>query len=197
TLAEQASASALPPQLLSSARQFAASLLSGQLPSAALSPRVFSIMKWVLSTMVLAKLKGKLAIVLVILCAGLGLSGFAATFAGGEPQPSSAGVKAVQRTEVPKRDKQEVKKMTEIEKLQGTWNFATLEVDGAKMPQEAFAGSTIEVAGDRFTTTSGQTIYKGTFKVDAGKTPKTIDLHFTEGPEKGNTTLGMYELDGD
>src|SRR5439155_11041231 len=119
------------PQLLSSTRQFAASLLSGQLPSAVLSPRVFSIMKGVLTTMVLAKLKGKLAIVFVILCAGLGLSGYAATFADGETQPSPGGAQAVRRAEVLKREKQEVKKMTEIEKLQGTWNFATLEVDGA------------------------------------------------------------------
>ncbi|MGH9721340.1 MAG: TIGR03067 domain-containing protein, partial [Bryobacteraceae bacterium] len=27
--------------------------------------------------------------------------------------------------------------------------------------------------------------------------PKTLDLTFTAGPEKGNTSLGIYELDGD
>jgi len=39
--------------------------------------------------------------------------------------------------------------------------------------------------------------YEGTFKVDAARTPRTLDLLFTEGPEKGNTALGIYELDGD
>jgi uncharacterized protein (TIGR03067 family) len=39
--------------------------------------------------------------------------------------------------------------------------------------------------------------YGGTFVLDPGKKPKTIDIKFTEGPEKGNTSLGIYELDGD
>jgi len=41
------------------------------------------------------------------------------------------------------------------------------------------------------------TTYKGTFSIDPGKNPKTIDIKFTEGPEKGNTSLGIYELDGE
>ena len=36
---------------------------------------------------------------------------------------------------------------------------------------------------------------KGTYKVDATKTPKTIDMTFTEGPPKGLTLRGIYELD--
>jgi uncharacterized protein (TIGR03067 family) len=28
-------------------------------------------------------------------------------------------------------------------------------------------------------------------------TPKSFELHFEEGPEKGNTSFGIYELDGD
>ncbi len=28
-------------------------------------------------------------------------------------------------------------------------------------------------------------------------TPKTFKLHFTTGPEAGNTSAGIYELDGD
>ena len=39
--------------------------------------------------------------------------------------------------------------------------------------------------------------YKGTFSIDPSKKPKTIDVKFREGPEKGNTSLGIYELDGD
>lgn len=33
--------------------------------------------------------------------------------------------------------------------------------------------------------------------MDGAKNPKTIDMIFTEGPEKGKTSLGIYELDGD
>jgi uncharacterized protein (TIGR03067 family) len=45
--------------------------------------------------------------------------------------------------------------------------------------------------------TSTEAVYQGTFRVDASKSPKTIDFHFTEGPEKGKTNLGIYQLEGE
>jgi uncharacterized protein (TIGR03067 family) len=81
--------------------------------------------------------------------------------------------------------------------LQGAWGFATLELDGKPIPEQAIAGSRLEIAGNKFTHTTGDVVYKGTFKVDATLKPKTIDLMFTEGPEKGNTALGIYELNSD
>jgi RNA polymerase sigma factor (sigma-70 family) len=93
--------------------------------------------------------------------------------------------------------KEQTKMKTDVEKLQGTWNIVTLEVDGAKMEANLFKGAKIVMKGDAFTTFSMGAEYKGTFKIDATKKPKQIDLMFTEGPEKGNTSLGIYELDGD
>jgi RNA polymerase sigma-70 factor (ECF subfamily) len=89
------------------------------------------------------------------------------------------------------------KKTAEIERLQGVWVFATLEVEGMKMDKNLFKGSKIVVKGDQFTMVSMEATYKGTLKFDATKKPKTLDLIFTEGPEKGNTSLAIYELDGD
>jgi uncharacterized protein (TIGR03067 family) len=40
-------------------------------------------------------------------------------------------------------------------------------------------------------------LYEGDLKLDASANPKTLDLLFTAGPEKGNTALGIYELGGD
>jgi hypothetical protein len=37
----------------------------------------------------------------------------------------------------------------------------------------------------------------GVFKVDPTVTPKTIDVSFTEGPLKGRTHKGIYELTED
>ena len=65
------------------------------------------------------------------------------------------------------------------------------------MPEQAIAGSKLEIAGNKFTSTTGDVVYKGTYKLDATQKPKTIDLMFTEGPEKGTTALGIYELNGD
>jgi uncharacterized protein (TIGR03067 family) len=85
----------------------------------------------------------------------------------------------------------------ELEKLQGAWDIVALEVDGATSPESAFRGSQIVVKENRFDTISMGATYKGKLKVDAKKTPKTLDLLFDEGPEKGGRSLAIYELDGD
>src|SRR5262245_59404937 len=85
----------------------------------------------------------------------------------------------------------------EMAALQGTWVFVGLEVDGSQVADELFTGSKIIVQGETFTSTSRAADYKGTFKVDATKQPKTIDMKYTAGPEKGKTSRGIYELDGD
>lgn len=87
--------------------------------------------------------------------------------------------------------------MDDIKKLQGTWNITALELEGAKQPDGAFEGAQITIKDDGFTTTAMGAAYKGRFTVDASATPKTIDMHFFDGPEKGNTSLGIYEIDGD
>lgn len=85
----------------------------------------------------------------------------------------------------------------DLQTLQGTWNFVALEVDGAQIPEGMLNGSNITIKGDNFKSISGGVTYEGTIKIDASKTPKTLDLIFTEGPEKGKTAPGIYELGGD
>jgi uncharacterized protein (TIGR03067 family) len=84
-----------------------------------------------------------------------------------------------------------------IEKVQGTWSYVTLEVDGVKVGEEILKDARIVVTGDTFTTSGLTPTYRGILRFDASRTPRTLDLIFTEGPEKGNTCLGIYELDGD
>lgn len=85
----------------------------------------------------------------------------------------------------------------ELEKLQGTWKLESVEVEGQKAPPEAFKGVRLTIKGDKFSFTESNTTFGGTFKVDLLKKPNTIDISFTEGPEKGTTTLGIYEVEGD
>src|ERR1035438_3093743 len=82
----------------------------------------------------------------------------------------------------------------DLDRLQGTWNIVYLEMDGRKMPG---AGGRIVVRGDRFTTIAMGANYEGTVAVHQTTVPKSFDLRFEAGPEKGNTNLGIYELDGD
>jgi uncharacterized protein (TIGR03067 family) len=85
----------------------------------------------------------------------------------------------------------------ELERVQGTWQISSLEVDGAVMPESAFQGSRIVVKGSTFSTIAMGATYGGKVSIDASKLPKTLDLAFQSGPERGNTALAIYELDGD
>jgi uncharacterized protein (TIGR03067 family) len=85
----------------------------------------------------------------------------------------------------------------EMEKLAGTWVLVSGEDDGKKLSAEAIKNARLTFAGDRHTVTVGETTFKGTHKLDPTKRPRTIDITDTEGPFKGKTVLGVYELDGD
>jgi uncharacterized protein (TIGR03067 family) len=85
--------------------------------------------------------------------------------------------------------------MSDLDNLQGTWTVATLEVDGQQMA--APPGARIVIAGDRFQSLGMGSVYEGTVELHARKKPKHFDLLFTKGPEKGNRSLGIYELQGD
>jgi uncharacterized protein (TIGR03067 family) len=83
----------------------------------------------------------------------------------------------------------------DLDKLQGNWNIVSLEMDGQKMIADG--GGRIEVRGDRFRSVGMRDIYEGTVAVHEATKPKSFELHFEEGPEKGNVNFGIYELDGD
>jgi uncharacterized protein (TIGR03067 family) len=85
----------------------------------------------------------------------------------------------------------------ERQAMAGTWRFDFLELDGEKAPEAHFKDATVVVKGDHFTLTTAAATYRGTFTLDPTKRPRTIDFRFTEGPEKGNVSLGIYELDDD
>jgi uncharacterized protein (TIGR03067 family) len=81
----------------------------------------------------------------------------------------------------------------DLDKLQGTWRIASLEIEGNAMP----ATGSITIEGDRFTTSTMGAEYSGTIRIDASKRPKRFDLVFDTGPHAGNRSLGIYQLDGD
>jgi len=85
----------------------------------------------------------------------------------------------------------------EIKDFQGTWKWVSLEMDGKKLPLDAFKDGMLVITGDKFTTSLVEGTSHGTFKVDVSKKPKTIDVTFEDGPDKGKTMPGIYELKGD
>ncbi|HKD09303.1 MAG TPA: TIGR03067 domain-containing protein [Bryobacteraceae bacterium] len=82
----------------------------------------------------------------------------------------------------------------DLKKLQGEWSIQALEVDGQSFSP---LGSKIAIGGEGFTTNGMGAVYEGRVELRPRKRPKEFDFVFTKGPEKGNRSLGIYELDGD
>ncbi|MFI4854686.1 MAG: TIGR03067 domain-containing protein [Phycisphaerales bacterium JB065] len=84
-----------------------------------------------------------------------------------------------------------------LRRLEGTWAFDSLEVDGQQVPSAHTQHSRILIDGDRFRTESPLAIYEGVFNIDAEASPPHIDIEFIAGPEAGNWNYGIFRLDGD
>jgi uncharacterized protein (TIGR03067 family) len=85
----------------------------------------------------------------------------------------------------------------QLRALEGEWTFASLEADGAAMPEQAFARAKMLIDGDRFRMESSEATYEGIFNIDVEEDPPQIDIEFVEGPEAGERSYGIYTLDGD
>jgi uncharacterized protein (TIGR03067 family) len=86
----------------------------------------------------------------------------------------------------------------EMAQLEGDWSMLSGEANGVPMP-EATVKTGKRVAKNAETTISfgGQLYFKARFSIDPAQKPKAIDYVMTEGPTKGKTHLGIYELEGD
>jgi len=82
--------------------------------------------------------------------------------------------------------------------LEGDWSLVSGERDGQTIPEE-FVKTGKRSVKDAETSViiNDMVVMKAKFKIDPIKKPKTIDYAVTDGPEKGKTVLGIYELDGD
>jgi uncharacterized protein (TIGR03067 family) len=85
----------------------------------------------------------------------------------------------------------------QLRALEGEWQFDSLEVDGAEVPVSMLSRSRLLIDGDRFRMESPEGTYEGIFTLDVEATPAHIDIEFVEGPEVGNWSHGIFQLDGD
>jgi uncharacterized protein (TIGR03067 family) len=85
----------------------------------------------------------------------------------------------------------------EYDRFEGTWTFVSVEMNGQKVPVDALKDTKLVLKGNTFAMAEGKQISRGTYKVDLSKKPKHIDATFNDGPEKGKTLMGIYELKGD
>lgn len=84
------------------------------------------------------------------------------------------------------------------ETLQGTWTAVSGQKEGKEDAEAKDHALVFE--GDKFSVKlKDNVIVRGTFKIDASKSPKTMDMEITEGPEdvKGKTAQAIYLVKGD
>jgi uncharacterized protein (TIGR03067 family) len=86
----------------------------------------------------------------------------------------------------------------DAEALKGTWEVVEMSGGGMKVPAKEADGKAITFRDGRvFLVEKGREEDAGPLRIDASKSPKTIDFTPTSGPERGKTLRGIYELKGD
>jgi uncharacterized protein (TIGR03067 family) len=79
--------------------------------------------------------------------------------------------------------------------LNGWWKPQSVVLAGKKIPGEELKPMFLGLSNGNYILNQGDQVDEGTYKVDESANPKTISLVVTRGPDKGKTTLGIYELD--
>ena len=86
----------------------------------------------------------------------------------------------------------------EMAQLEGNWSMVSGERDGQALPDDLVKQAKRTMKdGETEVSIGGQVFLKAKIAIDPTKKPKTIDYTVTEGDNKGQKMLGIYELDGD
>jgi uncharacterized protein (TIGR03067 family) len=94
-------------------------------------------------------------------------------------------------------DAQDPAMKTELKKLEGRYTISSAEVNGAQIDQQPLEQFKLTVSGNNWSVAMSQGKIEAIIDIDPSKNPKTIDFTYTEGSQKGQTTRGIYALDGD
>ena len=86
----------------------------------------------------------------------------------------------------------------DLAQLAGEWQMVSGVADGFSIPDEMARNFKRACKDGEVTVTNGpQLVMRAKITVDPTKTPKTIDFQIIDGPTKGKTQLGIYELKDD
>lgn len=111
-----------------------------------------------------------------------------------------AGVVFAQEKKDEKNEKGEkgVKDLTldkGLKELEGAYRIVSAERVGKVAAKETIDPVRITIKGDEFTLNLGGDEKKARIKVDATKTPHTIDISPADGPERGKTFPGIVKVE--
>lgn len=80
--------------------------------------------------------------------------------------------------------------------MQGTWLASTAELGGKPFPEQFRKSLKLSIKDDHYTVMA-ESKDEGTLKLDAGKSPKTMEIKGTQGPNQGKTIPAIYKIEGD
>jgi uncharacterized protein (TIGR03067 family) len=87
---------------------------------------------------------------------------------------------------------------SDLDKLQGTWVLAKMEVDGEAISPENFKNWQSDYKGNKLTLHAGETVRRrGIVTLEPSRNPKAINTWDQDGPFEDQTVPGIYEIDGD
>lgn len=86
----------------------------------------------------------------------------------------------------------------ELARLQGGWQIESMEEDGEKTAPGDLKGRSLFFGRDTFLFRRPDNLIQiGMLKLDPSKTIKTVNATIMRGPQKGETMLGIYAVEGD
>jgi uncharacterized protein (TIGR03067 family) len=86
----------------------------------------------------------------------------------------------------------------EAKLLEGSWKVVAIEADGRKATAkelESLKDGGWTIKGSEVSIEDANAPGRSSFKLDASKSPKEIDLIALEGPQKGKSMEGIYKLE--
>lgn len=85
----------------------------------------------------------------------------------------------------------------DLERLQGTYTIAAMEVDGKLVSEERLKGTTLTIKGDRYILKVKEQTFETVLRLNPTKDPKEVDMVFVDGANKDKVGKGIYKIEGD
>ena len=93
--------------------------------------------------------------------------------------------------------KVDLKIKEDLERLQGAWQMTKGVRGGQEAPKEVVEESRLIFKDDTFSFENSREKTSAKIKLDASKSPKQLDADVTDGNNKGEKRLAIYEVEGD
>jgi uncharacterized protein (TIGR03067 family) len=85
----------------------------------------------------------------------------------------------------------------DLDKLQGKWTIAALEVNGMNVAPENLEGTVLTIEDDSYVVKLKDQTIACRITLDPAKDPKEIDMYFLDGANKDKTQKGIYKIGSD